>query len=126
MGAFQPVVAIAQGAPVAADELATAVFGNHPRRLDAAKGLVRAISLSRIEDPAIREGVAPLPLRLHYFFHHAGRSQLAQRGRRSDVRVQVGELEAISPPRGKRLVQVLVPDAETRRRAADVRPVAVP
>ena len=73
VGAFQSIVAAAAEAPVTLTQLAAAVFGQHTRALEAATGLVRAVSLARIDDPAIPQGVAPLPLRLHYFFHHAGR-----------------------------------------------------
>ena len=100
MRAYQPVVAAAEGAPVTAEELATAVFGDHHRGLDAAKGLVRAISRSRIDDPSAAEGVAPLPLRLHYFFHHAGRVWACLNPQCSG-RTGVTPADADAPPVGK-------------------------
>jgi DEAD/DEAH box helicase domain-containing protein len=73
LGVFQQVVAAAVDGPVTFTQIANSFFGDHERASDAAIGLVRAVSLARIDDPARADGVAPLPLRLHYFFHHAGR-----------------------------------------------------
>ena len=60
-------------APITAKQIAESIFDSRPRSIEAAKGLVKTISLARIDDPSNPDGVAPLPLRLHYFFHHAGR-----------------------------------------------------
>ena len=57
--------------PATADDLAQSLFANAANGRDAAEGLVRAVVLSRR-----RQGerwAAPLPLRLHTFFHNAGR-----------------------------------------------------
>jgi DEAD/DEAH box helicase domain-containing protein len=53
-------------------ERASHLFGTSHLARDAAKALVRALALARSEDPEGRS-VAPLPLRVHYFFHNAGR-----------------------------------------------------
>jgi Lhr-like helicase len=73
LGVFQPIVAAADESPFTVAQLAARLFGTHARAVAATQSLVRAVSLARIDDPALAHGVAPLPLRLHYFFHHAGR-----------------------------------------------------
>jgi DEAD/DEAH box helicase domain-containing protein len=60
--------------PVTAGELAQALFADDSKNgVAAAEGLVRSFVLARLSEPDGKEGVAPLPLRLHYFFHNAGR-----------------------------------------------------
>lgn len=59
-----------KAAPFTIQELASSLFGDSSE-VDAAKGVVRALITARE-----RKGdtmVAPLPLRVHYFFHNAGR-----------------------------------------------------
>jgi DEAD/DEAH box helicase domain-containing protein len=73
IGVFQPILDATAETPVTVQQLATGLFGAHDRGVAAAHGLVRAVALARVPDPANPHGVAPLPLRLHYFFHHAGR-----------------------------------------------------
>ena len=60
-------------APFTARELSRDIFsGASPTQIDAAKGLIRTVVLARRTDDEGRE-VAPLPLRVHYFFRSAGR-----------------------------------------------------
>jgi Lhr-like helicase len=60
--------------PVTAGELAQALFADDSQDgVAAAEGLVCSLVLARLAEPDGKEGVAPLPLRLHYFFHNAGR-----------------------------------------------------
>lgn len=60
--------------PATSHEIAKVVFGDtSPDGLNAAKGLIQSFVLARVDDPDRADGVAPLPLRLHYFFHNAGR-----------------------------------------------------
>lgn len=67
--AFEPVRRAAQNGPFTLDGLAAAVFpGGGPSALSAARGLIRGVVLARTSG-----GTAPLPVRTHYFFHHAGR-----------------------------------------------------
>src|SRR5262249_48793340 len=73
MRAFQPLIQLAASAPVTIQQIAENIFASAPRSYEAARGFVRIISLARVDDPGNPDGVAPLPLRLHYFFHHAGR-----------------------------------------------------
>jgi DEAD/DEAH box helicase domain-containing protein len=60
--------------PLTARELAQALFAeDSDDSVVAAEGLIRSLVLARIPDPDRKDGIAPLPLRLHYFFHNAGR-----------------------------------------------------
>lgn len=57
--------------PFTADSLARSIFGSDPDASLAAQGVIRGLVAAR----ELRGGsdVAPLPLRVHYFFHNAGR-----------------------------------------------------
>src|SRR6185295_1041481 len=57
--------------PFTADGLARSIFGSDPDASLAAQGVIRGLVAAR----ELRGGsdVAPLPLRVHYFFHNAGR-----------------------------------------------------
>lgn len=59
------------GEPFTTSRLANALFGPVPEALEAARAVVRGLVAAR----QARGGadVAPLPLRVHYFFHNAGR-----------------------------------------------------
>src|SRR5262249_40092001 len=72
VGAFSLLRGIAQDqGPFTLARAATALFGS-PANVSAAKGLLRAAVIERKPDPEGRD-VAPLPIRVHYFFHNAGR-----------------------------------------------------
>lgn len=67
--AYTPFLDLTEAAPVTVMQLAERIFGGaDDQSLTAAKGLVRSFVLARSSD-----GIAPLPLRAHYFFHNAGR-----------------------------------------------------
>jgi len=70
-GALELVRLAAQDEPFTQDRLATELFANDPDGLAAARALVRAVVLAREERGGSE--TAPLPLRVHYFFHNAGR-----------------------------------------------------
>ncbi len=57
--------------PFTMDRLSASLFGSDPDAPDAARAVVRGLIAARQQ----RGGadVAPLPLRVHYFFHNAGR-----------------------------------------------------
>lgn len=57
--------------PFTRARLAQQVFGTEPEADAAARALIRAIVLAREERGGVE--AAPLPLRVHYFFHNAGR-----------------------------------------------------
>lgn len=71
LNAFEPVVTAAGRGPVTVAQLAAAAFPGCADGEDAAKGLLRALVLARTTSG--ERGVAPLPVRVHYFFHNAGR-----------------------------------------------------
>jgi DEAD/DEAH box helicase domain-containing protein len=67
--AFEPVRQAAQNGPFTPEGLAAAVFGTHQApAIAAVRGLIRALVLARNS-----ADTAPLPVRVHYFFHNAGR-----------------------------------------------------
>jgi Lhr-like helicase len=67
--AFEPVRQAAQTGPFTVDALAASVFpGAGALALEAARAMIRALVLARTA-----AGTAPLPVRVHYFFHNAGR-----------------------------------------------------
>jgi DEAD/DEAH box helicase domain-containing protein len=73
IGAFEAVQQAGATRPFTLIELAAALFGSDEEPgLSAARGLVRAMVLARQQDNEGRD-VAPLPFRVHYFFHNAGR-----------------------------------------------------
>ena len=57
--------------PFTAASLATELFGDDLNGAEAAEGVIRALVLARRHRSGIE--AAPLPLRVHYFFHNAGR-----------------------------------------------------
>jgi ATP-dependent helicase YprA (DUF1998 family) len=72
--ALEPVRSACEHEPLTLERLASAVFGgSSDADKAAARGLVRGLIHARIPgaEPGIM--VAPLPLRIHYFFHNAGR-----------------------------------------------------
>src|SRR5207247_7926829 len=71
--AFEPVMRVGAVAPFTIRRLARDLFGSEGNvEVSAARGTVRAMVLARGPDSEGRE-VAPLPFRVHYFFHNAGR-----------------------------------------------------
>lgn len=69
MGALEAVRRVGDSGPFTVEEVARRVFeANDSEALAAAKGLLRCLAAARTDDD-----VAPLPLRVHYFFHNAGR-----------------------------------------------------
>ena len=68
-GALEAVLQVGSSEPFTAKQLAQRVFGaSGGEPLDAARALIRCLATARTEDET-----APLPLRVHYFFHNAGR-----------------------------------------------------
>jgi Lhr-like helicase len=68
-GALEAVRRAGDSAPLTVDQLAQSVFGSREEEaIGAAKGLIRCLAAARTAD-----NIAPLPLRVHYFFHNAGR-----------------------------------------------------
>jgi DEAD/DEAH box helicase domain-containing protein len=68
-GALEAVRSAGDSAPLTVEGLAQEVFGSREEEaIGAAKGLIRCLAAARTAD-----NVAPLPLRVHYFFHNAGR-----------------------------------------------------
>lgn len=57
--------------PFTLSRLAAALFGQVPDAPEAARAVVRALIAAR--QPRGGDDAAPLPLRVHYFFHNAGR-----------------------------------------------------
>jgi Lhr-like helicase len=57
--------------PFTLSRIAAALFGSAPDAPEAARGVIRA--LVEAQQPRGGADVAPLPLRVHYFFHNAGR-----------------------------------------------------
>ena len=71
--AFEPVARIGAVAPFTIRQLAADLFGSDGNiEVSAAQAIVRAMVLARRQDSEGRE-VAPLPFRVHYFFHNSGR-----------------------------------------------------
>jgi hypothetical protein len=67
--AIEPVRIAAAAAPFTESALAASAFGgNGDLHQHAARGILQALVRARKDD-----GLAPLPLRVHYFFHNAGR-----------------------------------------------------
>jgi DEAD/DEAH box helicase domain-containing protein len=71
VGALEAVRRAGLKEPFTAEALATSIFGLDPAGEAAARGLLKALVQAR-EVRGTRE-VAPLPIRVHYFFHNAGR-----------------------------------------------------
>ena len=57
--------------PFTAERLAADVFGDDPDGVDGAQGIIRGLVAAR--EQRGDDEAAPLPLRVHYFFHSAGR-----------------------------------------------------
>ncbi len=69
IGALEAVRRAGRSGPFTVDDLALRVFeSSDEQAVDAARGLVLCLAAAKNPD-----GVAPLPLRVHYFFHNAGR-----------------------------------------------------
>ncbi|MHB1498515.1 MAG: helicase-related protein, partial [Acidimicrobiales bacterium] len=68
-GALEAVRRAGEAAPFTVEALALAAFGSDTEdAVEAARGLVRCLAAARND-----EEIAPLPLRVHYFFHSSGR-----------------------------------------------------
>ena len=71
-GVMERVRKIGSTGPFTAARLAKEVFGEDPEGANGAQGIIRGLVVARDERGG-RDGTAPLPLRVHYFFHNAGR-----------------------------------------------------
>jgi len=72
--ALEPVRVTGIDGPFRLEELANQVFGDASEaELVAARGLLRGLIHARVPTAIPGETAAPLPLRVHYFFHNAGR-----------------------------------------------------
>ncbi len=71
VGALEIVRQAGLNEPFTRDRLAQEVFGADPDAEAAARAVIRATILARDERGGVE--AAPLPLRVHYFFHNAGR-----------------------------------------------------
>lgn len=72
--ALEPVRRAVNGRPFTLEEFAQSTFnGREAPQLAAARGLLRALVHARVPAATPGETTAPLPLRVHYFFHNAGR-----------------------------------------------------
>ena len=68
-GALEAVRRAGEAAPFTIEDLALRVFGSSDKEaVGAARGLARCLAAARNDEDA-----APLPLRVHFFFHNAGR-----------------------------------------------------
>ena len=71
---LEPVRLACSQEPLTLERLATSVFGGSSvDDKTAARGLVRSLILARIPGAEPGSMAAPLPLRIHYFFHNSGR-----------------------------------------------------
>ena len=70
-GVLERVRQAGSSEPFTADRLASSIFGADPDASRGARGIIHGLVAARAQ----RGGadVAPLPLRVHYFFHNAGR-----------------------------------------------------
>ena len=68
-----PVQAACAQEPLTLEQLSLKIFGNSDADKAATRGLIRGLILARIPGPEPKNTVAPLPLRIHFFFHNAGR-----------------------------------------------------
>lgn len=72
--ALEPVRSACEHEPLTLGRLASIVFGgSSDADKAAARGLIRGMIHARIPGAEPGSMVAPLPLRIHYFFHNAGR-----------------------------------------------------
>ena len=88
--------------PFTIDGLAHSLFGSHPDAPDAARAVIRGLIAARMNRGGI--DVAPLPLRVHYFFHNAGRLWVCVNPRCSG-RAGTTPLGAPPPPVGRIYVE---------------------
>lgn len=73
-GALAALRAATQTAPGTLQEISAAIFGDaSAASRTATQGLIRAAISARVPTRGRPDGVAPLPLRAHYFFHNTGR-----------------------------------------------------
>lgn len=70
-GALEATREAGQNEPFSAESLGRGAFGNVPGATDAAKGLIEAVV--RAQEQRGTGLTAPLPLRVHFFFHNVGR-----------------------------------------------------
>ena len=71
---LEPVRAACEDQPLTLERLSSTVFGGTAEaEIKATRGLVRGLIHARKPGPEPGRMVAPLPLRVHYFFHNAGR-----------------------------------------------------
>lgn len=71
---IEPVRSACDQEPLTPERLAMEVFGSSSATHKAAtRGLVRSLIQARIPGAEPGSTIAPLPLRIHYFFHNAGR-----------------------------------------------------
>jgi DEAD/DEAH box helicase domain-containing protein len=72
--AFEPVRAEGAQEPFTLQRIASEVFGGgSDAEMAAARGLIRGLIHARVVGAEPGTTIAPLPLRVHYFFHNAGR-----------------------------------------------------
>jgi DEAD/DEAH box helicase domain-containing protein len=72
--AFEPVRTAGLSGPFTLEELSVGIFAdNSTEHQAAAKGLLRAMIHARVPTATPGDTAAPLPVRVHYFFHNAGR-----------------------------------------------------
>ena len=71
---LEPVRAACTDEPLTLERLSSAVFGGTSEvEIAATRGFVRGLIHARVPGAEPGSLVAPLPLRIHYFFHNAGR-----------------------------------------------------
>jgi len=72
--ALEPVRAAGVPGPFTLEQLSVGMFADESaEHRAAAKGLLRALIHARVPTATPGDTAAPLPLRIHYFFHNAGR-----------------------------------------------------
>jgi len=72
--ALEPVRLAGEQQPFTLTQLASTIFGGtSDSDIKAARGLIRGLIYARVPGSEPGSMVAPLPLRIHYFFHNAGR-----------------------------------------------------
>ena len=72
--AFEPVRSACEDGPLTLERLSSEIFGSTSETdIAATRGLVRGLIHARIPGAIPGSMVAPLPLRIHYFFHNTGR-----------------------------------------------------
>jgi DEAD/DEAH box helicase domain-containing protein len=70
-GVLERVRSAGERAPFTAEALGASVFPGSPDSEEAARGIIRGLIAAR--EKRGNSETAPLPLRVHYFFHNAGR-----------------------------------------------------